>query len=128
MKNGKNKTRVKNSVDEEIEQSLIPFEGILGDTPEMRIIEYMMALSRYSFSISELALTVNMSIRETKSIMAKFEQWNMVKKIRHNEYRINSDSKLIRAIIGLNETIIGELFSDEPRKIKFKFLASEWGN
>jgi len=77
-----------------------PFEGLFGDTSELRVIQFLLPLKGLEFNISELARNTGISRQTMISITKKLTKWNVLKLTsRHgnaNYYSINEDSALLK--------------------------------
>ena len=98
-----------------------PFEGLLGDTSELRTIQFLLPVSGMRFNISELARETRISRQTMIRVVAKLTKWNVLKIAgRHggaNYYALNQDSGFIKAFEDLDNLIIEQMESEE-RKMK----------
>ena len=87
-----------------------PFEGILGNTSEMRILENLMALPKFDFTIAELSENARISRRTADGVIRKFLKWGIVKKGNDATYQLNDKSQLVLSVIAFNRAIIDKMF------------------
>jgi hypothetical protein len=94
-----------------------PFEGLFGDTSELRVVQFLMPLKGLEFNISELARSTGISRQTMISVTKKLTKWNVLKlTCRHgnaNYYAINEDSMFIEAFEALNNCIVEQLIGEE---------------
>lgn len=92
-----------------------PFEGLLGNTCELRIIEFLMPLSGVEFNITELAEEAGVSRVTAGRVVQKFVSWGVLKMYdgRTPRYSINVDSPLVRCIEDLNNALIERMLGEE---------------
>lgn len=92
-----------------------PFEKILGNTCEMRIIEFLLPLEDLEFNITELAEESGVSRVTTGKVIKKFVKWGILLK-RDNSipyYRLNHDNQIVRSIKLFNTAIIETMLGEE---------------
>ena len=98
-----------------------PFEGLFGDTSELRTIQFLLPVSGMRFNISELARETRISRQTMIRVVAKLTKWNVLKIAgRHggaNYYALNQDSGFIKAFEDMDNLIIEQMESEE-RKTK----------
>lgn len=99
-----------------------PFEGILGNTIELRVIEHLLCLPSKDFNISELARSAGVSRPAADRVAKKFARWGIVEALpkRGNMifYRLNEKSHFVISIHSFNESASMALctkFSDTIR-------------
>ncbi len=96
-----------------------PFEGLFGDTSELRTIQFLLPVSGLRFNISELARETRISRQTMIRVVAKLTKWNILKIAgRHggaNYYALNQDSGFIKAFEDLDNLIIEQMESEESR-------------
>ena len=93
-----------------------PFEKILGNTAELRLIEFLLPLGDISWNVLELSREIDVSVHTMTSIVTKLASWDMLKvtvepeidsrEIRHTKYSINPHSPLVQTIGDFNQAII----------------------
>lgn len=93
-----------------------PFEGLLGNNCELRMIEYLLPLEGIEFNISQLAEEVGISRVSATRLVQKFVEWGVLKSIvngRVVQYSLNFDSPIVRNIQQLNNLLIERILGDE---------------
>ena len=93
-----------------------PFEGILGNTCSMRILEHLISTSKFDFNISELSEIAEVSRPSADSVIKKFLKWKIVtiaqKRSGINFYQLNEESPLVLSMISFNQSIINSMFPE----------------
>ena len=95
-----------------------PFEGILGDSTELRIIQFMLPLDGIAYSSQELAENIQSSVRETNIALDKLCLWGIMKRINQNTFEVSKESPLIESINNFNNVMIGMIIEEIERKKK----------
>lgn len=93
-----------------------PFEGVLGNTSELRMLEYLLPLEGIDFNITELAEEIGVSRVTVTRIVKKFVELgvlNSKKTSRITYYGINPDSPIVKNIDQLNNILIENILGDE---------------
>lgn len=94
-----------------------PFEGLLGNTSELRMIEYLLPLDKIEFSIGELAKDVGISKIIADRNVKKFVKWGLLILTRDTEttayYTINNESHIVKCIEQFNNALIENILGDE---------------
>ena len=105
-----------------------PFEGLFGDTSELRTIQFLLPVSGLRFNISELARETRISRQTMMRVVAKLTKWNVLSIAgRHggvNYYALNQDSGFIKALEDLDNLIIEQMQGEES-KIKMAPASQE---
>ncbi len=90
-----------------------PFEGLFGETSELRVIQFLLPLKGLEFNISELARGTGVSRQTMISVVKKLTKWGVLKLMsRHGNaryYAINDDSGFIEAFEALNNCIVEQM-------------------
>ena len=98
-----------------------PFEGILGNSCELQVIDYLLALPNFDFNISELSRKMGVSRSSIDRIIKKFVRWNILKITakRGNVifYQINKNSEIVRVMYNLNNGIINLILGETTEKV-----------
>ena len=85
-----------------------PFEGILGNTIELRVLEHLLWIPTKDFNISELARSAGVSRPAADKVAKKFAEWGIVETLpkRGNMtfYRLNAGSQFVLSIHTFNES------------------------
>ncbi len=93
-----------------------PFEGILGNSVELRLLEHLMALPRMTFNVTELAKKAEVSRQSTSRVLKKLLTWRLLKvAAQHGNmkfYALDLDSPTVRSLYLFNEALIGEIYPD----------------
>jgi DNA-binding transcriptional ArsR family regulator len=93
-----------------------PFEGVLGNSSELRMLEYLLPLEGIDFNITELAEGIGVSRVTVTRIVKKFVELgvlNSKKTSRITYYSINLDSPIVKNIDQLNNILIENILGDE---------------
>ncbi|HQI67614.1 MAG TPA: winged helix-turn-helix domain-containing protein [Methanothrix sp.] len=94
-----------------------PFEGLLGDSSELRLIQFMLPSKGLEFNISELARGAGVSRQTLVHIVKKLVKWNLLRiSSKHgnaNYYALNEDSGFVEAFESLNNRIIEQMLGAE---------------
>jgi DNA-binding MarR family transcriptional regulator len=95
-----------------------PFEGLFGNTAELRILQFLLSLEGVGFNSIELAQMTETSVDKVTKVADKFVKWDLLKvthdsddlrQIRNTLYYINRDSEIVKAILNFDNAIIAEL-------------------
>lgn len=104
---------------------MYPFEGIFGDTVELRLIEFFMTVYEHdelSFSIDDLAQFVDSPVETILPALNPLIKWGIVIPIKsHGKgeepdiwmYKGNSESILMGEIIMLNDVLIDMMLNND---------------
>jgi len=94
-----------------------PFEGLLGNNCELRMLEYLLPLEGIEFNITELAEEVGVSRVTATRIVKKFVDWGVLKSPRTAGntayYSINHESPIVKSIEQFNNVIIENILGNE---------------
>jgi len=100
-----------------------PFEGIFGNSAEVRLIEFLLPLRELEFNVVELAAELGVSVVRTQRILNRLVSWDIIKIIKHPEkdsrilrhtnYTINYDSPILQSILDFNNAITGVILKRE---------------
>jgi|GEM_PF-1231359 len=92
-----------------------PFEKILGNTCEMRIIEFLLPLEDLEFNVTELAEESGVSRVTAGKVIKKFVEWGLL--IKKDDsipcYRLNHDNQIVKSIKLFNTAIIETMLGEE---------------
>lgn len=99
-----------------------PFEGMLGDTSELRTIQFLLPVKGLEFNISELARGTGITRQTMIRIVRKFVKWNILciasKHAGVNYYALNRNSGFVEAFENLDNRIIEQMLNAQtPAKI-----------
>jgi DNA-binding transcriptional regulator GbsR (MarR family) len=94
-----------------------PFEGVLGNNCELRLIEYLLPLKGIEFNRDELAEEMSVSKTTISRIVKKFLEWEVLKLSKTEDkisyYSINEESSIIEIIEKFNTILIEKILGDE---------------
>lgn len=94
-----------------------PFEGLLGNNCELRMLEYLLPLEGIEFNITELAEEVGVSRVTATRIVKKFAEWGVLKSPRTigntAYYSINHESPVVKSVEQFNNVLIENILGDE---------------
>ncbi|MCP1715465.1 DNA-binding GntR family transcriptional regulator [Methanocalculus alkaliphilus] len=92
-----------------------PFEGILGNTCELRLLEFLLPLEGMEFNITELSEEVGVSRVTVGRVVKKFVAWGIlnVNNRKIPRYSINSSSPIIRGLEIVNNALIRRIIAEE---------------
>ncbi|MBU4374260.1 MAG: winged helix-turn-helix domain-containing protein [Euryarchaeota archaeon] len=94
-----------------------PFEGLLGNNCELRMLEYLLPLQGIEFNITELAEEVGVSRVTATRIVKKFAEWGVLKSPRTigntAYYSINHESPVVKSVEQFNNVLIEKILGDE---------------
>ncbi len=95
----------------------VPFEGLLGNSYELKLIEFLMPLKDMEFNLTELAEEVNVSRPTVDRIVKKFVKWGIMKVVHtHGKtkyYALNEDSGFVRVFEDLNNRLVEQILGQE---------------
>jgi hypothetical protein len=99
-----------------------PFEGILGNSSALRILEFLLPREDLEFNIQELADKVGVSWPTAHKVIEKYVEWNILKGVQEHGnamyYELNKDSSLVALFEDFNNLVIeGILTEDELYQI-----------
>jgi DNA-binding transcriptional ArsR family regulator len=93
-----------------------PFEGLLGNNCELRMIEYLLPLEGIEFNLTELAEEVGVSRPSATKAVKKFVEWGLINsrsKKNLTYYSINPESPIVKNILQLNNLLIEKMLGEE---------------
>jgi len=94
-----------------------PFEGVLGNNSELKILDYLLPLEGIKFNITELAKEVGVSRVTATRVVKKFVEWNVLNLTRTagniTYYSINHESPIVKSIEQFNNALIENILCDE---------------
>ncbi len=92
-----------------------PFEGLLGDTCELRVLEFMIPLKDCLYTTQEIADMIKSSRREVNIAMEKFVKWGVMNKT-SQKYSINYGSSILESINNFNLSLIDAIIKEQEGK------------
>lgn len=92
-----------------------PFEGVFGNTCELRLLEFLLALDDMEFNITELSEEAEVSRVTVGRVVRKFVKWDILiaTNDRIPQYSINPASSIVRSLEIVNNSLIGQMLGDE---------------
>ncbi len=95
----------------------MPFEGLLGNGCELKIIEFLLPLKGLEFNLSELSDEVDVSRPTVDRIVKKFVNWGLMKVAsthgRTKYYSLNEDSYFVEVFENLNNRLVERMLGEE---------------
>ncbi|MBU2565012.1 MAG: hypothetical protein KJ655_01980 [Candidatus Thermoplasmatota archaeon] len=102
-----------------------PFEGVLGNNCELRLLEYLLSLPNFDFNITELSRVSGVSRPRTNDVVKKFLEWKIVReKMKRGNmrfYELNKESSLVDAMYYFNHGITSQLLGTPIPASEFVF-------
>ena len=108
--------RHKNTIKYKSDNDMKPFEGLLGNNCELRMLEYFLPLEGLDFNITELAEEVGVSRVTATRIAKNFVEWGILNSKKRSGiayYSINQESSIVKNIEQLNNILIENILGDE---------------
>lgn len=95
-----------------------PFEGIFGNTCELRLLEFLLPLEGMEFNITELSEEVGVSRVTVGRVAKKFVAWKIlnVNNRKIPRYSINPSSSVVKALETMNNALIARIIGEEKTK------------
>lgn len=94
-----------------------PFAGLLGNTSELKAIQFLLPLRGLEFNISEISRNVGITRQTLEPAIKRLTKWNVLKVVsKHgnaNYYAMNEDSGFIEAFENLNNRIIEQMLGEQ---------------
>lgn len=94
-----------------------PFEGILGNNCELRLLEYLLPLEGIEFNITELAEGVGVSRVTATRITKKFVDWGVLNSTQAAgnivHYSINLNSSIVKCVEQFNNALVEHIIGDD---------------
>ena len=92
-----------------------PFEGVFGNTCELRLLEFLLPLDDMKFNITELSEEAGVSRVTVGRVVKKFVEWGILTATNDPipRYSINPASPIVRSIDTMNNALIGRMLGDE---------------
>ena len=105
----------------EVDKMRKPFEGLLGNTVELRLLEYLLPLDGIKFNISELTEEAGISRTMVDKVVKKFADLDIMKvtstKAGVAYYEINPESPFFKLFDEINNRLIEHML--EPETVHF---------
>jgi hypothetical protein len=95
-----------------------PFEGVFGNTCELRLLEFLLPLEGMEFNVTELSEEVGVSRVTAGRVVKKFVAWGILNASNRKipRYSINPSSPIIRALESVNNALIGQIIAEEKEE------------
>lgn len=90
-----------------------PFEGLFGNTCELRLLEFLLPLDSMSFSAAELADEIEADTSSVEKIAQKFVAWGILSADSSPAYTLDPASPIVRSVNVLNNSLIGRMIGDQ---------------
>ncbi len=92
-----------------------PFEGVFGNTCELRLLEFLLPLEGMEFNVTELSEEVGVSRVTAGRVVKKFVAWGILNANMRKipRYSINSSSPIVRAVESVNNALIGQIIAEK---------------
>ena len=94
----------------------LPFEGLLGDTCETRLLRFLLPMYGIGFDMTELVDEIGMTRQSIAKALKKFAKRGMVKIQKEGRtplYSINEESPLIRRLEDFDNSLIESMIGVE---------------
>jgi len=102
----------------------LPFEGLLGDTCETRLLGFLLPMYGIGFDMAELVDEIGMTRQSIAKALKKFAKQGMIKiekKGRTPIYSINEESPLVQRLEDFDNSLIESMIgAEEFTKIRTK--------
>ena len=94
-----------------------PFEGLLGNNVELRIIEFLLPFQGVEFNISDLGKEASVSRTTADKVVKKFVEWGFMEISRTDNtikfYKVNEKSPIYQIFVELDNRILELMLTDE---------------
>jgi len=104
-----------------------PFEGILGNTIELRIIEKLIAMPDAEFNVTELGNMAGVHRDSASKVIEKFLRWNIIRKVARKGnmdlFQLNTYEPLVISMNTFNDSIIMQMFPEVEAALEDMALA-----
>lgn len=93
-----------------------PFEGLLGDTCETRLLQFLLPMYGMEFDMAELVGEIGLTRQSISKAMNKFAEKGMVKIRKEGRtplYSINEDSPLVKRLEDFDNSLIESMVGPE---------------
>jgi len=96
-----------------------PFEGLLGDTCETRLLQFLLPMYGIEFDMAELVEEIGLTRQSIAKAMNKFAERGMVKIRKEGRtplYSINEESPLVKRLEDFDNSLIESMIGAEEFK------------
>ena len=93
-----------------------PFEGLFGNTCELRMIQHLLSLEGLEFNLTELAEEVDVSRPSAIKAVKRFVEWGLVNARNEKNityYSLNRKSSIVETILQLDNLLIEKMLGEE---------------
>jgi len=93
-----------------------PFEGLLGDTCETRLLQFLLPMYGIEFDMAELVEEIGLTRQSIAKAMNKFAERDMVKIRKEGRtplYSINEESPLVKRLEDFDNSLIESMIGAE---------------
>lgn len=90
-----------------------PFEGLFGNTCELRLLQFLLPRDGMSFSAAELADEIEADTPSVEKIAQKFVAWGILSVDSSPAYTLDPTSPIVRSLNVLNNSLIGRMIGDQ---------------
>lgn len=111
-------------------QTISPFLKALGDTPKLRVLDFLIDNDLFDYNLTEIAREANVSYNSLISFFDEFIKSGIVIKTRKQGksdlYKLNTDNLFVRHLIKLDvELAVGPLLKEtEPKLLEKEVVVS----
>lgn len=92
------------------------FEGLMGNTCNLRVIEYLLPFTNAKFNETDLMEEVGVSKPTMIAVIRKLVEFGIIQKVDQKRnstyYQVNKDSPFIRLFRDLNNLIIDHMYGE----------------
>jgi len=97
-----------------------PFEGIFGSTPELKVLQFLLAHSHFDYTKKEIAEHAGISRQTVYNVLDIFLTWGIIKETRKignvTLYTLHKTNPLVQAFKKFDNEIINIIAKEEIRK------------
>jgi len=91
-----------------------PFQGVLGNTSELRVLEHLISLPRFDFNITELARAARLSRPAADKVVKNFTEWGIVTALQKRGnmtfYKLDEGSPLVTTFLAFDDMIAERMY------------------
>src|SRR4030042_733373 len=91
-----------------------PFQGILGNTSELRVLEHLASLPKLDFNITELARAARLSRPAADMVAKKFAEWGVIEVLQRRGnmtfYKLHERSALVTTFLAFDDSIAERMY------------------
>lgn len=92
-----------------------PFEGVFGNTCELRLLEFLLPLEGIEFNVTELSDEAGVSRVTAGRVVRKFVEWGILNATdaRVPHYSLNPTSPIVQSVDSMNNALIERKLGEE---------------